>query len=190
MRKIVLLLLPVLIFSLALAFEYQVDKQKSNLVKFISNAPLENFEGVTDRIDGYITWDDGEPTKNSELYFEVDLNSIDTGIGLRNRHMRENYLETDRFPFAHFSGKVTSAEKLPQGGYRVTAAGTIQIHGVERPLQVSGTLSPAGDHVYRIETEFTVKLPDFNIKVPKLMFMKIDENIRLQVRFFVSPNNS
>ncbi|MBK9304990.1 MAG: YceI family protein [bacterium] len=35
---------------------------------------------------------------------DVDLAALDTGIGLRNRHMRENHLETDRFPQAVFRG--------------------------------------------------------------------------------------
>ena len=28
----------------------------------------------------------------------MDLRTLDTGIGLRNRHLRENYLEVDKAP--------------------------------------------------------------------------------------------
>ena len=34
--------------------------------------------------------------------FEVDLRSLDTGLDLRNEHMRDKYLETDKFPNAVF----------------------------------------------------------------------------------------
>lgn len=86
--------------------ELQVDHTKKNLVRFISDAPIENFEGITNNIDGYIYFEQEDFTNNSELYFEVDLRTIDTGIGLRNRHMRDNYLETDQYPFTFFSGKI------------------------------------------------------------------------------------
>ena len=170
--------------GLLLAGEYQVDKTQENLVKFISDAPLEDFEGVTDKIDGYIFWEGDNLLKNSEVYFEVDLNSLDTGIGLRNRHMRENYLHTDKHPFTHFSGKLTSAEQRDNGVYQVGVDGTMFIHGVEKPVAVDGQMIPA-ENGFRIQTRFTVALSDYDIEIPQLMFMKIDENMRLELDFFV-----
>ena len=49
-----------------------MDKSRQNQVKFVSNAPIEDFEGVTDKIDGFIFWENDDLTKNSALYFEVD----------------------------------------------------------------------------------------------------------------------
>ena len=118
--------------------EYQVDKSKQNLVKFISDAPIEDFEGVTDNIDGYIYFEGENLTEKSEIYFEVDLRTIDTGIGLRNRHMRENYLHTDKFPKAQFKGKIISAEKVSDYQNSVTAEGEMKIHGVAKPLKIKG----------------------------------------------------
>ena len=53
--------------------EHQVDKSKKNVVKFISDAPVEDFEGITSSIDGYMLGEKGD-FKGTELYFEVDLN--------------------------------------------------------------------------------------------------------------------
>ena len=89
-----------------------VDKSAENMVKFISDAPIEDFEGVTSSIDGYLFWEGDDLLNQSELYFEVDLNTVDTGIGLRNRHMRENYLHTDKFPKTHFTAKLIKADKV------------------------------------------------------------------------------
>jgi polyisoprenoid-binding protein YceI len=170
--------------GLLLAGEYQVDKTQENLVKFISDAPLEDFEGVTDKIDGYIFWEGDNLLQNSEVYFEVDLNSLDTGIGLRNRHMRENYLHTDKYPFTHFTGNLTSAEQTDKGAYQVAVDGTMFIHGVEKPVKVDGQMIPV-EGGFRIQTKFTVSLSDYNIEVPQLMFMKIDENMKLELDYFV-----
>ena len=172
-------------FSWSAAGEYQVEKSNKNLVKFISDAPIEDVEGITDKIDGYLAWDGQDFTNQSEIYFEVDLNSLDTGIGLRNRHMRENYLETDKFPYTHYKGKITSSKKLDDSTYTVVAEGIIFIHGVEKPLSVEGTLVQINANFFRIKSNFQVKLSDFGIKIPSIMFYKINETMQLVLDFWV-----
>jgi polyisoprenoid-binding protein YceI len=168
-----------------LAGEWQIDKTKNKLVKFISDAPIEDFEGVTDNIDGFMFWEGENLTAQSEMYLEVDLNSVDTGIGLRNRHMREKYLHTDKYPFTYYKGKIKIAEKTSVNEYKVETEGTIFIHGVEKHLSVEGTMTQIKDDEYRIQAQFVVALTDFNIEVPKLMFFKIDENMNLVLDFYI-----
>lgn len=166
------------------ATEYHVYKTEENLVKFISDAPIEDFEGITHKIDGYLYWEGDSMTKKSEVYFEVDLNSLDTGIGLRNRHMRENYLETDKYPLTYFRGVLVSVDTLDQNRNTVIVDGTMFIHGVEHQKQVEGILVREGRRL-RIRTEFDVKLSDYDIKIPSIMFYKIDETMKLELDFLV-----
>jgi polyisoprenoid-binding protein YceI len=164
--------------------EYHVDKDKMNSVKFVSDAPIEDFEGVTDKIDGYVFWENSEYTINSEIYMEVDLNALDTGIGLRNRHMRENYLETDQYPITYFKGKIVKSQVENDTTVSVEANGEIFIHGITKPLTVKANFIKITDG-YRIQTNFIVKLSDFQIEIPSIMFYKIDENMDLQLDFYV-----
>ncbi len=173
-----------LITGVVFCGEYHVDKDKKNMVKFISDAPIEDFEGVTDQIDGYLFWSNSDLKNNSEIYFEVDLNSLDTGIGLRNRHMRENYLETDQYPITHFKGKIVSHTVQNDTLTSVEADGNIFIHGIEKPLKVTGELIKKTNG-YRIKSNFIVKLSDFQIDIPSIMFYKIDENMDLNLDFYV-----
>lgn len=182
MKKLILIFIAV--FSLNLfSEEYNVDKSKENLVKFISEATMESFEGVTNKIDGYLL-KKTDDLKGAEIYFEVDLSSVDTGIGLRNRHMREDYLHTDKYQFTKFDGKIT--EVNPKGGnlYEVKAKGKMFIHGVTKDKTVSATINIA-NNTMRIETDFTVKLTDYKIKIPEFMFLKINEEIALELEFFL-----
>lgn len=185
MRHYQIIISFLLISLTVLAGEYTVDKQKENLVKFISDAPIEDFEGTTDKIDGYIFWEGDDLLQASELYFEVDLNAIDTGIGLRNRHMRENYLHTDKYPFTHFTGKLLKHKKNDDGSLQVTAMGKMFIHGVEKEKEIEGRIAQVGEKAFRITCKFEVKLSDYNIEVPSIMFYKIDETMQLEVDFFV-----
>jgi len=174
----------------AAAQEYHVDLNADNVVRFISEATIEDFEGVTERIDGFIVLGDGGlvsgATAGSDFYLEVDLGSLDTGIGLRNRHMRDNYLETDRFPYATFSGSFAEVSEGNDGWKRVTGAGDLGIHGVSRSVEVACDVAPAGSG-FRARCSFEVLLSDFDIEIPKVMFMKLADEIRLELDFFVTP---
>ncbi len=176
------------------AQEFQVHLERPRRVTFTSKAPFEEFEGVTDRIDGY-AFLEGEglggetDLARSEFHFEVDLASLDTGIGLRDRQMRENYLETDRFPYATFSGRITAlqaAESADGRGWDVRARGVLGIHGVEREREVSCRMEPVGE-AYRVRCSFPVRLPDHDIRIPRLMFLKINETVRVDVDFHLVP---
>ena len=72
-----------------------MDLKAKNLVAFISDAPIEDIEGVTSAIDGYVIWSGDSLTldanyESSEVYFEVELAGLKTGIGLRDSHLRDN----------------------------------------------------------------------------------------------------
>jgi polyisoprenoid-binding protein YceI len=128
--------------------------------------------------------DTGGP--DTELYFEVDVGSLDTGIGLRNRHMRDNYLEVKDHPYASFGGTITRVAELSGGGFRVTAAGGMSIHGVERPMEIPCDVGVRGDG-YRARCSFQVLLTDFDIEIPRVMFLKLANEIRLELDFSVVP---
>jgi len=168
-----------------LAGEFHVDKSADNKVKFISDAPIEDFEGVTNSVDGYLYWEGDDLLNQSELYFEVDLNTVDTGIGLRNRHMRENYLHTDKHPKTHFTAKLIKAEKKNDSEYEVEAEGKFFVHGVEKEKKIVGKIVKIDNNKYKVSAKFVVALSDYNIEVPSIMFYKIDENMDLIIEFYL-----
>lgn len=179
------LLIIILFFSaIVIAQEYHVDKSKENVVKFISDAPLEDFEGVTDYIDGYMYLKSIDDLTDTKLYFEVDLTTLDTGIDLRNRHMRDNYLETDKYRFTFFEGKIDKINKSAENKYDVEVSGKMFIHGVTKEIFVPGTLTSVGGG-YLVESNFVVALSDYNVDIPQLMFMKIDEGMKIHLKFYL-----
>ncbi|MFH1197484.1 MAG: YceI family protein [bacterium] len=185
MKKTIINLVTLLLIHTSIfATEFNVDKSKKNMVKFISDAPVEDFEGVTDIIDGYMYWEGDDMMNKSILYFEVDLTTLDTGIGLRNRHMRDNYLETDKFKYSSYEGKFKSIRKISDSEFEVEVDGTMNIHGITKTLPVKGKMIKT-DNGYRILSQFDVKLTDYQIEVPKLMFVKISEVMELHVDFFM-----
>lgn len=171
--------------------EYHVDRDADNRVRFISQAPIEEVVGVTDRIDGYLLLngprlEEGSATEGTQLYLEVDLASLDTGLGLRNRHMRNNYLEVREFPYAIFEAVIERVESASDAGFRVTAQGVVEIHGVRREMRIPCDLSTRGEG-YRVRCAFNVLLSDFDIEIPRIMFLKLADEIRIELDFAVRP---
>jgi len=173
-----------LLAAVVFAGEWQVKASDQNMVKFISDAPVEDFEGVTSEIDGYLFWEGEDMLNKSDLYFEVNLNSLDTGIGLRNRHMRENYLETDQYPTTHFKGSLVKLEETSAGTYKVLAQGKMFIHGKERLKSIEAEIEKKGQFLH-IKSACDVKLTDYGITVPSIMFYKINETMELKLDFIL-----
>ncbi|MFC5623458.1 YceI family protein [Algoriphagus winogradskyi] len=143
---------------------------ESGYVNFLSKASLNEFNGESDQLKGLID------LSQNLLDFYIDLNTLQTGIGLRDKHMRDNYLETDKYPFAEFTGNLSVIPTLISGTKTpVTAIGNFKIHGVEREIEVQGTLSKNADGYLELEGGFDVFLSDYNIEIPKLVFYELAE---------------
>lgn len=155
---------------------------KNGSVVFLSQASLSEFEGKSISLQGLVDYD-----KNL-LDFYLDLNTLDTGIGLRDKHMRENYLETADFPFAEFTGKLADLQK-PQSGkvQGVTALGKFKLHGVEREITVKGTLTPQANGSLILDAKFVILLSDYKIDIPKLVFYELAPEQQVSIKATLTP---
>ena len=179
-----------LVFSSEAATEGQVDRSAENVVRFISDAPFEDFEGVTSEIDGYVYWEKdtlspGTGYDNSKIYFEVLLSDLETGIGMRDRDMREDYLETGKYPYAKFEGTIGEVRRKSDSSVVVWSSGTMTIHGVTNDLTLQSTVT-LRNGAYRIESQFPIRLGDYKIEVPQMLFMRISETVEVELDFVVT----
>jgi polyisoprenoid-binding protein YceI len=166
------------------AGEWHVDRAAANRAAFTARYLGTTFDGTTSQIDGFVYWKgngpDGAPPLGGEVYVEVDLNALDTGIGLRNTHMRENYLETGRHPFASFKGGVSKWVPQAEGGALAAVEGVLSLHGREAPLNVAVRVAPQGDG-FRTACSFPLDIRDFGIEVPSLMGATVDPNLLIEL---------
>lgn len=170
MKKLIYLCCFLLTLTIPGKVQSQVFKTEKGNVEFLSKAPLNEFTGKSSDLNGLVDLD-----KNM-LDFFVDLNTLKTGIGLRDRHMRENYLETKKYPYGEFTGEIMPETKLSKGQSKsVTAKGKFKIHGVEREIEVPGKLTAISDSEVQLEAQFTVLLSDYKIDVPKVVFYELAE---------------
>jgi len=180
---------PVLLAAaVAHASVFTVREGKDSKVVFTSRAPTETFQGKTDRMQGTLTLDPTAIGDSVTVHLEVDLASLDTGKKMRNRHMRENHLETDKYPKAIFDGAAVlsppGAKLEPGKPTPFQIEGTFALHGVTRRLKADAraTWVPAGTGGRIVfYAEFPVTLSDYSIRRPEFLFLKLAETQQVSV---------
>ncbi len=114
--------------------------------------------------------------------FEFDLKSLDTGIGLRNEHMRDKYLQVNEHPKAKLQiEKVELKDGWSLAKPAIKSApfsGQLTLHGVTKP--VSGTVSVS--EAKAVEAAFKIKLSDFAIDIPKYMGITVADDVEVAVK--------
>lgn len=170
-------LLALLLVAPASAQTYASDRGS---VTFTSRVPLHTFTGTSQHLNGQL--DLG--TRSVDFY--VDLETLETGIGKRDRDMRET-LETDRYPFAEFTGRlVSSFDASQRGPQRARVEGTFTLHGVSRPLVVLGTVQRTQSGL-RVRASWEVRLDDHRITPPRLLLMRVDEVQAVEIDILLRP---
>jgi polyisoprenoid-binding protein YceI len=184
--------------SAALAEPFRIGPGSGeNLVVFESSAPMESFEGRTGQVSGTLDVDPAALSESLTLTVEVDMTSLDTGIGMRNTHMRENHLHTDRFPKAVFTAAQivdgAGASLLDGRPHELRVRGSLNLHGVARtvdlPLRLTWNDGPGGRRL-RVESSFDVALSDYEIPRPKFLVMKLNEIQKVRVDLWAVPGTN
>lgn len=169
----------VLVSSSVHAAQFVVKAGPPNKVVFTSKAATETFDGKTDRIEGRIVVDPASVEDTVLVRLEVDMASLDTGIGERDKHMRKNHLETDKYPKAVFEGATLAGPEgaaLAQGkAVAFDCEGNFTLHGVTRRLRVTVEATLVDARTLAFKTSFKVPLADYNISRPKFLFLKLGE---------------
>jgi len=176
------------------------DGHKEDAVTFTSEAPLETIVGKTSRIHGFVTVDLNDVMAAPKAEFIVDLASLKTGIGLRDKQMKENHLETEKFPVAKFvlrsvksNGSADLSDETPG---ELILEGDFNLHGITLPKSIPAVVryisKPDPNEInipgqlIHIQAQFEVLLADYKIKRPQFLIMKLDEKQTIKLDFYVS----
>lgn len=163
--------LSLLVFSILISLNAhaQIFSTKTGAVEFLSVATVESFTGKTSSLNGEVNLTD------NTLDFYVDLNTVTTGIKLRDEHMRENHLNTEEFPFAEFSGIIEGFDSAITDTQSVVAKGNFTIRGKAKMMEIPGKVIYNGNTFY-IKAEWQVKLEDHEIPLPQFLFLKLSNS--------------
>lgn len=115
----------------------------------------------------------------------VPLGQLSTGIALRDKHMKEEYLETQKYPSAEL--KVSRADfKPPSSGAAAQSEikATLRLHGQEKPLVVNYQTKPVQGG-YEIAGSFRLSMADYGIAVPVYLGVTVKPDVEIAASFKV-----
>lgn len=146
--------------------------EKSKL-SFFSSTSLENIDAVNSSVKPLFN------SKTGAFAIQARQTEFKFKSSFMQEHYNENYMESEKFPFAVFIGKVNEViDYTKDGAYDVTMTGKLSMHGVELPRVIKGSISVKGE-VITMDSKFNVVVADHNIKVPSLYVAKIAEVIEV-----------
>jgi len=146
-----------------------------------------SFEAKTAALTGSVIVG-ANGSRRLEGSLAVDLRTLDTGIGLRDDHLREKYLEVgkgpgfDRAMLSEIDVRGLTMDS-PEGKGSFT--GSLSLHGAKKP--VTGTLDvrQAGPAL-RVKASFPVLLSDYGIAKPRYLGVGVKDTVQVEVAFVVS----
>ncbi|MGX5818524.1 YceI family protein [Chitinophaga lutea] len=160
-----------------------IQSCRNATLSFFSSAPLEDIDAKTTQGVSAVN------LKTGAVYFKVQMSTFQFKKKLMQEHFNENYIESDKYPFAEFKGKVTALPDLTKDGvYPVTVEGNLTLHGVSKTYREKGTLTVKGGNV-SAASKFSVRVADHNIKIPTLVVKNIAEVVEVTVAADYQPVN-
>lgn len=146
------------------------------------------FEANSTAVAGTLALDVAKPV---HLAGEVslDLSTIDTGIALRNQHLRENYLEVAKG--AGYDKAVLSDIHLADADGESFAGssaftGTMLLHGVKH--EVAGRVEVRTEGSSRhVRVEFPLNLTDFGVEPPEYLGVGVGSKLLVKVQLTAVP---
>lgn len=151
------------LFVFITLFYFSVNAQNAGVIVDVKLSPAGSFKAETMKVKGTATKTaDGVKAEN----IEVDINSLKTGIELRDKHLKER-LMSDKHPVA----KLIKAEG--KGG---KGKATVEIKGMQK--EVTGTYKISGN---TLQAQFKMSLADLEIKDVRYMGVGAKDEVVINV---------
>jgi|SRR5215831_7284557 len=144
---------------------FTVQAFAGGLLSFLGHSPtfaIRDFRGAV--------WSDTGLIDDARLEVVVRTDSLKVIGDLAprdreeiERRLREEVLETDRFPEVMYQGTEVSASRMAAGRYRLRIGGQVSLRSVTNFLQVEAGLTIFPDDI-RLAGEFALRPSDYGVK--------------------------
>ena len=156
---------------------------KAGRVSFFSSSIIEDIEAVNQQAAAVID------LKVAQLAFSIPVKGFVFKRTLMQEHFNENYMESDKFPKATFTGKLVGLD-VPalntKGPHNLQAVGDLTIHGITHRVGADATLELKDGQLQALAT-FSVSPADYGIEVPLLVRENIAKVVVIRVALLCDP---
>lgn len=181
MKKIIFYALAAMAVLSGFAFSPKTLKRKlfsnkaSSWISYEGKHPLHSWKAVCREVDCVVTYDEDE-AKLETVAISAKVMAFDSRNTNRDSHALEA-LEALTYPKINF----TSAQ-LSRSESNLIINGSLNFHGITKPLTINAKTYTEGN-VIRVEGAFPVTLSEFKVDRPSLLFVKIEDEIKINFSF-------
>lgn len=146
-------------------------------ISFFSSTPIEDIKAENKTVGSVIDLGSGN------IVFKIQIKDFKFPKNLMQTHFNENYLESDKYPFAIFKGSIKdfNAEDFSSNKeVKVVIKGTLTMHGVSKEIEVSGVFKKDGDKLHGT-ADFKIEVADYDIDIPSIVITNIAEIVDVHV---------
>ena len=147
-------------------------------ISFFSVSIMEDIEAHNEKVAAVVDLSSGQ------MAFSVPIHDFVFHRTLMQEHFNENYMESDKFPRATFTGQLLNlpliVKQLAAGLQKVDAEGNLTLHGVTHKVQVSGTVQQR-DGALVVFAYFNVAPADYAIDIPMLVREHIAKSVGIRM---------
>lgn len=139
------------------------------------------------KIKGEAKGPTGAVEKKGEFWsaeFNFDLGTLETGIALRDEHMKDKYLEVGKHPKAKLQiarldlpSDWTPTTNLTK---EIPFTGELEMHGVKKPVQGTAQVNSGGAGT-SVSAKFQIVITDYQIGIPNYAGVTVADKVDVEV---------
>ena len=169
-------------------FFFNLSFQNLIAQKFFTESGITNFDGSKAAFEPIKASNKNTisiiDSNSGEIAAVILINEFEFRLGLMQEHFNENYLESNIYPKSTFEGLISNFDfnDLNQEFKKYEINGDLMIKGVTNKIVTEANIRRFDKNIELI-CSFSVLLSDYNVKIPKIVFKKIDEEVKINLNF-------
>ncbi len=173
MKHLLILLSLIVSFSTQAAVKYQFEPTLGKVEFKTKGWPnLITIKGEGTGVTGTLM-EDGKKV-SGDLVFNLD--TLKTGISLRDDHMKNKYLQVEKHPEAKLSLSQVEVPENLNGEFDFM--GELELHGTKKSVKGQAELEEEDGQLV-IKGSIPIKLSEFNIDTPSYKGITVAENVNI-----------
>jgi polyisoprenoid-binding protein YceI len=150
-------------------------------VGFELDAPGHIVHGTAQGMTGEVAFDAEDLSRQASTTFEIEARALSTANKVRDKKMREAHLDVAKYPEIVFrSTRIEAIAPTLRSGetQELGVSGLLSLHGVKKKITFSVKAVRNGNSL-RVTGEVPLKLSDFGIPIPRFLFFKLKDQIKV-----------
>lgn len=173
----------IFLFLISSTLKAQIYTASEMYVHIFSPAPIADIEAVSNVAKAKLN------TAKNEVEIEIPISSFTFKKALMQTHFNEKYIESAKYPLAHFKGKFKEPLNLEVDGvYKVNFEGKFSIHGVEKPKTIVCTFTVKQQKII-FDTKFKLMSADYKIVAPDVIYRKVGQEVSVEATGMLENGN-